>query len=297
MPPSSSGTSMSTPSSSSSSSSSALGESHVQQKFEDYSPFISGFLAGMSVTAALHPWDRALYLSVIRDTPFLSRVNWQNPYGGLSQTLVGRSVSSGLYFPLEQMCSQAIGSNIIGGQTASVIIGLVLNPLNLVKYQCWGQEQYTSFKATALKLYGDAGPLVFLRGAMPTMIRDGIFGVCFGCRKSFQRDGEGNEPMNFAVAVLCAALGTTLSSPFNYIRNLAFAEPSWMELESMKSKRAYWDRVWMEMLNDVRAQDTIGQAVRCLQARFRLGWGTLRVAVGMGLTDQAFRTYCKLLGA
>eukprot|EP00971_Amphidinium_carterae_P006339 124739-Amphidinium_carterae.1 len=24
----------------------------------------------------------------------------------------------------------------------------------------------------------------------------------------------------------------------------------------------------------------------CLQARFRLGWGTLRVAIGMGLTDQ-----------
>jgi len=259
---------------------------------------MSGFLAGMTVTAALHPWDRALYLSVIRNTPFLSGVNWQNPYGGLSQTLLGRSISSGVYFPMEQMCSQALGSHILGGQIASVIIGLVLNPLNLVKYQCWGQERYpASFKATALKLYGDAGPMVFWRGAFPTALRDCIFGVCFACRKSFQKEGEGNELPNFAVAVMCAAVGTTLSSPFNYIRNLAFAEPSWMELESMKSKRAYWDRVCMEMLNDVRAQDTVAQALRCLQARFRLGWGTLRVAIGMGLTDQAYRTYCNLLGA
>mmetsp|Transcript_10044 Transcript_10044/g.22557 ORF Transcript_10044/g.22557 Transcript_10044/m.22557 type:complete len:297 (+) Transcript_10044:58-948(+) len=269
----------------------------LQRRCRDCTPFISGFLAGTTVTAALHPWDRALYLSVIRATPFLSRANWQNPYGGLSQTLVGRSISSGLYFPLEQICSAAIGSNIIGGQTASVINGLVLNPLNLVKYQCWGQEQYTSFQFTALKLYRDAGPLVFLRGAFPTMLRDAIFGLCFACRKGLQEDQGGNEAQNFAVAVLCAAVGTTLSSPFNYIRNLAYAEPSWMELETVKSKKAYWDRVFADLASDVRAQETKAGAMRCLQSRFRLGWGTLRVAIGMGLTDQAYRAYNKLLKA
>ena len=63
--------------------------------------FVAGLGAGLSVTTAFNPYDRALYLSVAHARPFVAAANWTTPYQAWTQTLASRALSAGLYFPLE----------------------------------------------------------------------------------------------------------------------------------------------------------------------------------------------------
>jgi len=246
-----------------------------------------GFAAGLVTTAILHPWDRALYLSVIHNSPFWSRANWASPYSGLAQTLVGRSISSGLYFPLEDFCTGRLGSHVLGGQAAGILNGVLLNPLSLIKYQCWGaQEERRSFMSTARQLYTEAGPQVFCRGLLVTVLRDGIFGFCFALRRSFPSTGEHRS--DFAAGVLCAGAGTALSSPFNYLRNIIYAAKPEARLESPRSKYNFVVEALTELLQGARGEGSFLARLLYLQQRFRLGWGTLRVGVGMAMADHVY---------
>ena len=62
-----------------------------------------GILSGLLQAAIFNPWDRALYLSVKHDRKFLHWLNFKNPFAGLMQTITQRALSSGLYFPLEDI--------------------------------------------------------------------------------------------------------------------------------------------------------------------------------------------------
>mmetsp|Transcript_59845 Transcript_59845/g.131325 ORF Transcript_59845/g.131325 Transcript_59845/m.131325 type:complete len:275 (+) Transcript_59845:126-950(+) len=254
-----------------------------------------GLIAGLVVTGVLNPWDRALYLSIIRCTPFLARENWRTPYQGVLQTLVQRSVSSGLYFPLEEKCSRALGSHALGGQLAGIVNALLLNPIALVKHQSWGSEHYNvSFARTALRLYRDAGPLVFFRGAIGASMRDGTFGLCFSMRHVWRQPDDG-VATSFAISLLCAAVGTTLSSPFNYVRNLAYAAESSASMESPRAKMDFWRCSMEELFGQAAKQASPLASMRHLQDRLRIGWGTTRVAVGMALTDQIYKICSRFL--
>jgi len=257
--------------------------------------FECGIAAGLVTTAVLNPWDRALYLAVVNERPFFSRKNWKEPYRGLSQTLAQRSISSGIYFPLETMCSRAVGSHVLGGQAAGTLCGVLLNPLSFIKYQIWQHDEVRrSFVSTAVRMYRDAGLLVFVRGAFATTARDGTFGICFSLRKFFQAGsaGQGGGASDFGVAVVCAALGTTLSSPFNYLRNLAYAESTKVKRESFQAKLTFWRVHLGDLRNGAAAQDSTWNSLKFLQKRMQLGWGTARVAFGMALTDMLYK-YCQ----
>mmetsp|Transcript_43413 Transcript_43413/g.114804 ORF Transcript_43413/g.114804 Transcript_43413/m.114804 type:complete len:282 (-) Transcript_43413:12-857(-) len=259
----------------------------------------AGFAAGLATTALLNPWDRALYLSIVHRRSFFAKDNWRSPYRGLLQTLVQRSVSSGLYFPLEERFAAALGSHALGGPAAGAMMALLLNPLSLIKYHTWGvTEERRWFMTTARRLYRDAGPMVFARAAFSSALRDATFGLCFGLRKHFPR--AGGEPatptQEFAAAIGCAAAGTALSSPFNYVRNMTYAEQSHVPLESFRSAYTFWRRVLGELAKEAREHPTLRGRVSFLQGRLRLGWGTARVAVGMAITDQIYSTCCRAQG-
>uniref|UniRef100_A0A0G4IAU7 Mitochondrial carrier protein n=1 Tax=Chromera velia CCMP2878 TaxID=1169474 RepID=A0A0G4IAU7_9ALVE len=57
----------------------------------------------MCQAGALHPWDRALYLSMKENRPFLHLANWKHPFQGFFTTIGSRAVANGLYFPLESL--------------------------------------------------------------------------------------------------------------------------------------------------------------------------------------------------
>ncbi len=107
--------------------------------------FYCGFAAGILQAGIFNPWDRALYLSVKNHCPFLLKENFLSPFSGLVQTLFHRSISSSLYFPLEDIILTYLNENFgaksghemwmafVTGTLAGAANGLILNPLSAVK--------------------------------------------------------------------------------------------------------------------------------------------------------------------
>ncbi|XP_026192677.1 uncharacterized protein LOC34623181 [Cyclospora cayetanensis] len=58
-------------------------------------------VTGFVTAAVFNPWDKALYLSVKEGRPFLAPINWHLPFRGFLRAFVARTLSTGLYFPLE----------------------------------------------------------------------------------------------------------------------------------------------------------------------------------------------------
>ena len=64
----------------------------------------SGMCTGVTIAGLFHPWDRALFLSVTNNRPFLyekmnSRFvteNFVQPYHGFAQTIIARTISNSL---------------------------------------------------------------------------------------------------------------------------------------------------------------------------------------------------------
>lgn len=250
--------------------------------------FSCGIAAGLTVTCLLNPWDRALYLSVVNDVPFLARENWIDPYRGLGQTLIQRSVSSGLYFPLEDWCTAQLGNPALGGQAAGALNGVLLNPLALIKYHTWGADDRRSLLRQARQMYRERGPLIFLRGAFSTCCRDGAFGLCFSMRRCLPLADDATATQRLFASIYCAVGGTVASAPFNYVRNMTYATSTHVPLESLDAKKTFWRDTINDLMPDWRTQATWTGYFRDLQAKLRLGWGTARVAVGMALTDQVY---------
>ena len=75
----------------------------------------AGILGGVCQVVMFNPYDRALYLSVLNQRPFLDKRNWSSSNGGWSDlhkgmwpNLLQRVISYGLYFPIEQMYTRML---------------------------------------------------------------------------------------------------------------------------------------------------------------------------------------------
>lgn len=109
--------------------------------------FNCGIFSGLIQAAVFNPWDRALYLSVSNHRPFLRMENFKHPMAGVMQTITQRAVSSGLYFPLEDIFAEALMKhsrkrdqahsartiNFVAGLLAGATNGFFLNPFSSVK--------------------------------------------------------------------------------------------------------------------------------------------------------------------
>jgi len=253
---------------------------------------VCGVASGLLVTALLNPWDRALYLSIVNQRPFLASRNWTSPYRGVSQTLVQRSITSGIYFPVEDYFTHVLGLRLLAGPATGIVIGIVLNPLSLIKYHTWGTDSRTSFCDMALQLQRNAGVRVFLRGSLMTCMRDSMFGLCFCLRKHIEDKIDDKNVSPILSGCLCATLGTVLGSPFNFLRNLMYAQKSSVPLETSSSKFRFVKENLHILYCETKRQATAVHQFRYLCQRFGLGWGTARVAVGMALADRVYHSCC-----
>jgi len=77
--------------------------------------------------------------------------------------------------------------------------------------------------------------------------------------------------VDFTAALLSGLLATTISSPFNYVRNIKYGWPAEMKPPTST-------RILIDLMAEAKAS---GRMMWHLQERLRVGWGTARVAVGM----------------
>mmetsp|Transcript_31414 Transcript_31414/g.91353 ORF Transcript_31414/g.91353 Transcript_31414/m.91353 type:complete len:332 (-) Transcript_31414:443-1438(-) len=288
-------------------SSDVQGKAPPQRKVS--SLFGHGMLVGMLTTGMLSPVDRALYLSVLHRRPFLSLVNFKDPYQGVLQALFGKVVSNGLYFPIEEIASDYAQSSAmrlppnlahtLGGMAAGISSALILNPVTVTRHRCWSIDPPPPFFTQAMTMWRLDGPRPFLRGARATIVRDlafgGVFsGLRFALRPASHKNSGGGggtqsakakeksgDLLTFAVNVLSAALATVVSSPFNFVRNSQFAVNPAHKAPSISEVLS---KLWREaMVHE--------HPLTYIRMRLNFGWGALRVGIGMALGSQLY-TFC-----
>jgi hypothetical protein len=254
-----------------------------------------GLLAGIAQAGLFNPYDRALYLSVRDHVPFLDRRNWLHPYRGFWQSIGGRALQGGLYFPAEHFFLRCIKDqqhegdprwNFLAGTAAGCLNACILNPISAVKYKTWGRQRHEhsgmwhEIMGMFQKSSGSIRP--FFNGLAPTLARDVVFGGTYTWLRlqlSFTFELEPHQEWrgNF----VAAGLATIVSGPFNYVRTIQFATRSHEKADRM----VY---ILRDLAQATARQDGLLAALRFLQARLRIGWGTARVAFGMSFAHAVY---------
>lgn len=251
--------------------------------------FLAGLFSGVIQAGVFNPWDRALYLSVKDKRRFLSKANWQQPFTGLSQSLLTRTLSGGLYFPLYDffndhytiylpLANDSILLSFLAGNSAGAVSGCLLNGFTAIKYQSWGTGD--PLLTAARKMYKDGGIRPFTKGMLTTVLRDTTFGGVFASLKfgfflMLQTDKNSKTttyPL-FPFTVLAAGFATIASAPFNYARNMKYCTPPGDKPPSIQGC------ITRMFQNAFKSTEPFSY----VQQRLRLGWGTTRVAVGMAV--------------
>ena len=251
--------------------------------------FECGLASGITQSFMFNSYDRALFHSIAQSRPFLDARNWKgSPFAGVSPSFLQRAFSSGLYFPLEDAFRNNVSdSYAVDGVLVGLVGGAFTTPFNSVKYAMWSSTSGTQnspqegpgLVKTATRLYNQGGVARLMRGVVPTLYRDMTVGVTF----SVLRHQGDNGFVNNAIAAFVA---TTLSSPFNFARMKVYSP------DVVGSPKATFE-ILRDVSMDTRAREStlIGQ-ITALVRRFNVGWGALRVGLGMGVGSQIYKTCC-----
>ncbi|GKY93729.1 hypothetical protein MPSEU_000340000 [Mayamaea pseudoterrestris] len=257
----------------------------------DYTSLLCGLAAGVCQAGVFNPYDRALYLSVKDSRPFLSKENWKRPYAGFIQSLGGRALAGGLYFPCEHFYLHTLSaneshplSNFLAGILAGTTTAFIMNPLTTIRYKTWGRDNSSNLFKEARHMLVHSGYSLrpFFNGLNATVCRDAVFGACYTSLRLQLQWIFSLESHNQWQANFCAAgLATMLSSPFNYARTIQYATRSQEIQPSIK-------QVLVELVEQVRQQPKGLERWVFLQNQLRVGWGTLRVAMGLAFAHSVY---------
>ena len=272
----------------------------------DKASIFCGLAAGVLTASLFTPYDRALYLSMTNKTPFLSAENFRNPFSGLSQSLVFRALSGGLYFPLEQfffrkfhhqddLLQSSVDNyssksnnfsnklrNFAAGTAAGAVNAMMLNPLSAVKYKTWSRMYNRGMLHEAKAMLQKGGGGVFYKGLTSTLLRDVTFGGFYTFLR-LQAQWEWSLPHEhqWIANLFAAALATIASGPFNLARNIQYSTKS-----EHIAPTTY--EVLEELWRETRQIQGGHRKWIYLSRRLRIGWGTARVAMGMAFGHRVY---------
>ena len=267
--------------------SAAFDESTVADRLSALPGHLScGLLTGVVQAILFNPYDRALYLAIEKQRSFLSPLNWRiegkSAMTGVWPSVLQRAVSFGLYFPLEGLgrgllspYASAGTVDACAGLIAGAANGLVTAPINAAKYAVWRDTHQPNSLAALGTAYEKGGARVLMRAAPATVSRDLTFGLVF----SYLR--HRGEKSGFFENGGAGFVATVVSAPFNYARLKQYAfdgktAPSMIE-------------VFKELGEQTRGMSW-GDKTRFIWTRLNIGWGALRVSLGMAIGSQIYKT-------
>ena len=105
---------------------------------------LASLSTGIGIAVIFNPVDRALYLAVKSHRSFFLRANFAQPFQGLSQAILHRTLSHGAYYFYQDLLRIQLSQktqisnfqlNILVGACAGALNGATLNPIANIKYQ------------------------------------------------------------------------------------------------------------------------------------------------------------------
>ena len=174
-------------------------------------------------------------------------------------------------------------SDFLVGIFAGGFNGVLLSPISVTKYYGWGSDARSTFYSAARDIYHKGGPEVFFKGVNVSILRDATFGVWYeivrsGLRHRLEKHNDTWIPTRFASDAVGAVFASIASAPYNYVRNVIYATPPNLTPPSIPECLG-------DLWREARQQPSTW---RHISGRLYLGWGTARVALGMGLGQFIF---------
>ena len=255
---------------------------------------ISGLITGVLVAGLFNFWDRALYLSVSNQRNFLLKANFQAPFQGILQAIIQRTLLGGLYFTLQGEASTYLEAPLrhqlhmnetlfrcVVGLVAGSMSGGLTNGISVIKYHQWGHDE-RSFYSSLQEIWTKGGAKTFFHGINATMTRDVVFGSTYETlRTSLRKQNAHFEANPLLCNILAGSLATLVSGPFNYVKNIQYSiapgekNPPMISLLNQFCVQLFEQKTHLERLS-------------FFQQKLRIGWGTARVGVGMGVGQWIF---------
>lgn len=290
-----------------------------------------GFTSGLIQAFIFNPWDRALYLSVKHERPFIRWDNFQNPMSGVSQTVVQRAISAGLYFPLEELTTDALEfatgyynsfTVFCAGTIAGVANGVLMNPFTRVKvsfadslsflelrphtplfswiqYHYWGKVDTgkENFLSTAVEIFRTGGVRQFFVGTMATVHRDLLFGGIFALLRHqvlplFLPEHKRKHNKKRTDFFSNLVAGTAATILSSPLNYVRNIHYSTSPSVAPEDSMTLLRNLWKESLKEGSRYKTF----LFLQHRLRLGWGTARVGCGMAVGSKLYELCTQVAG-
>jgi hypothetical protein len=193
------------------------------------------------------------------------------------------------YFPLEHffmtMVPENAGAsgNFFAGTLAGCGNALILNPISAVKYKTWSRDVNRGMLNEIVSMFRQGGLRPFLNGLQPTILRDVSFGGVYTyLRLELQWAGVPPD-YQWVSNMMAAGIATVVSGPFNLARNEQYAVRSFQKAPTIA-------QVLAGFIKEVKEIPSTFEKCHHIQSRLRIGYGTLRVAVGMAFGHHVYDT-------
>ncbi len=284
----------------------------------------AGTLSGVATAGLFNPYDRALYLSVVKERVFLDKRNWRNPFHGASNALLHRTISGGLYFAMYDMLQSPVrralggrnhnsnssgegssGSNdnellisFVTGAGAGCVNGIILNPIAAVKYAAWGSDTSKGLKRFAVSLWNKGGARPFVNGVVPTIYRDMVFGGAYaylrfalarwigaGLQSTNTSNNHTGRRTEYLVGPASQFAGAAIATTASSPFNY------WRNLQFATNPGdtpVGMRQCMSELSSSIREARGAREKLAQISLKLRVGWGTVRVATGMAVGQQLY---------
>lgn len=240
---------------------------------------VCGITGGIFNVMAFNPFDRALYLSTTSHDTIFNKNFWKHPYQGVSNAVVQRTLSYGMYYPLMDIINTKIKHPVLSSICASCIIGICTSPLSAVKLISWNSNKTTKFIPFSIEIYKSSGVSPFFKGTVVTMYREIAFGGIFGYLSH-----KHNKNKQFLNDVIFATIATICSSPFNYLRVMKYRENHNVFIKNSQIIKNLLASVQQEK----PTSNIFSKTMYIFYNKFNVGWGSFRVGIGMAISRQIY---------
>lgn len=238
----------------------------------------AGISSGIFGVILFNPVDRALYLHTLHNRPFFNKENWKNPYKGVNNATLQRIFSYGLFFTITDNVKLHIKNVPLAFGISSIITSCCIAPFSAIKNYYWNVNYSTSMVNFIPELYKIHGIKIFFRAMHILICRDFVFGYTMGyLRHNYNRT---NSKINNLAFI---SFATILSSPLNYLRIMKFTNEN-------KSCAQITKELHNFVCTTMSDKNIFQKTFLVFRYKFRVGLGTLRVAIGMIVGDYMYQS-------